>query len=67
MFLILGSFIISRIDVTCEPNKGLQYIFNFVPAYGLGYGLIRVRHARLAWDRATLMSLCCSFAHMTSL
>ena len=45
LFLLLGSFIMGRIDVTCEPNKALQYVFNFIPAYGIGYGLIRVRRS----------------------
>jgi hypothetical protein len=59
MFLLLGSFIMSRIEVTCEPNKALQYIFNFIPAYGLGYGLIRVWHNSISGVLFPLLPLAC--------
>lgn len=43
LFLIMASFILGFIPSTCEANKGLQYIFNFLPSYALGKGLINVR------------------------
>lgn len=42
----MGSFVMLQIEVTCEPNKALQYIFNFLPSYAMGDGLVRVRCMR---------------------
>ncbi len=43
LFLIMGSFVMGFIPVTCEANKALQYVFNFLPSYALGKGLVNVR------------------------
>ncbi len=43
LFLIMASFILGFIPSTCEANKGLQYIFNLLPSYALGKGLVNVR------------------------
>jgi hypothetical protein len=45
LFLIMGSFVMGFIPVTCDANKALQYIFNFLPSYALGKGLTNVRRA----------------------
>jgi hypothetical protein len=43
MFLIMGAFIMSQFSGTvCHMNQGLQYVFSFLPAYSLGYGLVRL-------------------------
>jgi hypothetical protein len=42
LFLIMGSFVMGFIDTTCEANKALQYVFNFLPSYALGKGLVNV-------------------------
>lgn len=42
MFLIMGSFVMSQLSVTCHANLDLQYVFSFIPAYALGFGLIKL-------------------------
>ena len=39
----MGSFIMGFIESMCEANKALQYVFNFLPSYALGKGLVNVR------------------------
>jgi len=42
IFLIMGSFVMGFVESTCEANKGLQYVFNLLPSYALGKGLVNV-------------------------
>lgn len=39
----MGSFVMGYVESTCEANKALQYVFNFLPSYALGKGLVNVR------------------------
>ena len=39
----MGSFVMGFVDSLCEANKALQYVFNFLPSYALGKGLVNVR------------------------
>jgi hypothetical protein len=42
MFLIMASFIMGRVDSTCEADKSLQYIWMLLPSFSVGYGFVKV-------------------------
>ncbi len=53
LFLIMGSFVMDFIDSLCSVNKALQYVFNFLPSYALGKGLVNVRRGERLSIRLT--------------
>ena len=55
----MASFILGFIPSTCEANKSLQYVFNFLPSYALGEGLINVR---TPLPSCRVSAICCSSA-----
>jgi ABC-type multidrug transport system ATPase subunit len=42
MILLIASFIMQQIDSTCDADRGLRYIYRFLPGYSLGNGLLQL-------------------------